>query len=83
MDIKSSVLDYIKYKQLNVYGHLQRLDQERLPRSILERCPPKKRRKGRPRNSWMQEVTTGMKERGIGDLEWVDREGWRKKINLP
>ena len=22
-------------------------------------------------------------ERGIGDLEWVDREGWRKKINLP
>ena len=23
----------------------------------------------------MQEVTTGMRERGIGDLEWVDREG--------
>ena len=23
------------------------------------------------------------RERGIGDLEWVDREGWRKKINLP
>ena len=36
----------------------------------------------RPRNSWMQEVTTGMGERRIGDLEWVDREGWRKKINL-
>jgi hypothetical protein len=32
--------------------------------------------------SWMQEVTTGMRERGIGDLEWVDREWWRKKINL-
>ena len=24
-----------------------------------------------------------MREQGIGDLEWVDREGWRKKINLP
>ena len=24
-----------------------------------------------------------MRERGIGDLEWVDREGWRKKFNLP
>ena len=22
------------------------------------------------------------RERGIGDLEWVDREGWRKKISL-
>ena len=40
------------------------------------------RRKGRPRNLWMQEVTTGMREGGIGDLEWVDREEWRRKINL-
>ena len=48
------------------------------PRRILEWFPP-----GRPRNSWMQEVTTGMREGGIVDLEWVDREGWRKKINLP
>ena len=23
-----------------------------------------------------------MRERGIDDLEWVDRERWRKKINL-
>ena len=23
-----------------------------------------------------------MREQGIGDLEWVDREGWRKKTNL-
>ena len=45
--------------------------------------PPGRRRKGRTWNSWTQEVTTGMKERGIGDLEWVDREEWRKKINLP
>ena len=27
-------------------------------------------------------VTTGMRERGIGDLEWADREDWRRKINL-
>ena len=61
-------LDYnIRYKQLNWYGHVQRMDQERLPRRILEWCPPGRRRKGRPRNSWMQEVTTGMRERGIGD----------------
>ena len=56
------------------------MDQERLPRRILELCSPGRRRKGRLRNSWMQEVTTGMRERG--ELEWVDREGWRKKINF-
>ena len=76
MNIKNSVLDYIKYKQLNWYGYV-------LPRRILEWCPPGRQRKEKPRNSWMQEVTTGMRERGICDLEWVDREGWRKKINLP
>ena len=74
MNIKNSVLDYIRYKQLNWYGHVERMGQERLPRRILELCPPGRRRKGRPRNSWMQEVTTRMRERGIGDLEWVDRE---------
>ena len=56
------------------------MDQERLPRRILEWCPPGKRRKGRPGNSWMEEVTTGMRERGIADLEWVAREGWRKNL---
>ena len=52
-----------------------------LPRRILEWCPPGRRRKGILRNSWMLEVSTGMRERGIGDLVWADREGWRSKIN--
>jgi len=82
-NIKISVLGYIRYKQLNWYGHVQRMDQKRLPRRILEWCPLGRRRKGRPRNSWMQGLQTAMRERGIGDLEWVNREGWRKKINLP
>ena len=36
----------------------------------------------------MQEVTRGMRERerererGINNLEWVEREGWRRKIKL-
>ena len=80
--IKNSVLDYIRYNSLNWYGHVQRTDEECLPPRILEWCPPGRRRKGRLGNSWMQEVTTGMRERGIGDLEWVGREGWRKEINL-
>ena len=41
------------------------MNEERLPRKSLEWCPPGRSRKGRPRNSWMQEVTTGMREEGI------------------
>ena len=82
MNIKNSVLDYVIYKQLNWYDHMKRMDEERLPRKILELCPPGRIRKGRPRNSWIQEVTAGMREREINNLEWVDRERSRRKIKL-
>ena len=39
-----------------------------------------KRRNGRPRISWMHEVTTGMTEKGINNMEWIDREEWRRII---
>ena len=50
-ELKNSVLDYIRYKQLNWYVHVQRMDQDKLPRRILEWCPPGRRIKGRSRNS--------------------------------
>ena len=53
---------------------------------MLECCPPgrrrtRRRRKGIPRNSWTQEVSTGMKEKGITNMEWMEREEWRR-INI-
>ena len=61
---------------------MQRLDQERFPRRILEWCPPESRRKGRPQNSWMQEVRTGMRETGIGvgRQRRVEKDGEGKQI---
>ena len=80
MSIKNSVLDYIRFKQLNTYGHMQRMDQERLLRRIFRMVPTRKMKKGK--TSKFEEVTTGMRELEIGDLEWVDRKGWRNKVNL-
>ena len=34
MKVKYSVLDYIIYKQLNWYGHVQRINEERLRRKF-------------------------------------------------
>ena len=31
MNVKSSVIDYVKYKQLNWYGHIRRMPEERVP----------------------------------------------------
>jgi len=30
----------------------------------------------------MEEVTTGMREKGIINMEWIEREDWRRKIKL-
>ena len=81
MNIKNSVLNYIRHKQLNWYGQVQRMNEEKLPRIFLEWWPPG-RTKGTPWNSWMQEVTTGMREKGIINMEWIDREEWRRKIKF-
>ena len=56
-------------------SHVQINYEERLPGNILQWCPPG-RRKERPRNSWMQNVTTGMREKGI------DRQGRMKKDKI-
>ena len=42
----------------------------------------KEKKKGRLPNSWMQEVTTGMKEKRINSVEWNKREEWTKKLKL-
>ena len=49
MNIKNSVLDYMRHKQLNWYAHMQRMNEERLPGKVLEWCPlGRRRRKERP-----------------------------------
>ena len=53
-----------------------------MKKTILELCPAGRGRKGRPRNTWMKEVTTVMREKGINSMEWIDKEEWRRKITF-
>ena len=44
---------------------------------------PEGRRKGRPQNSWMQKLTTGLKEMKIRGMQWINRgDGEEKKKKL-
>ena len=59
------------------------MDEESLPLKMLGLCLPGRRKKGRPRNSWTQEATTDMREKGINNMEWVDREErWANVVTL-
>ena len=50
----------IIYKGLNLYRYVRNITEERLARKLLEWYPIGRKIKGRPRNSRMQKVTTGM-----------------------
>ena len=48
----------------------------------MEWCLAGGRGKQRSHSSRIQEVTNGMGEKGINNMEWIDREDCRRKINL-
>ena len=75
MNVKNSVIDYVTCKQLNWYGHIRRMPEERIPRRVWEWCPPGK-------NTWMQEIMTEMKTKGLEEEDWNDRDEWRRTIKL-
>ena len=66
------MIDYVKYKQLNWYGHIRRMPEERIPRRVWEWCPGRRGR-GRPRNTWMQDIMTGMKAKGLEEEDGMTR----------
>ena len=54
------------------YGHMQRMNKVYLKKY----CNPPGRN-GRPRNSWMQEVKTGMRGKEVNNMERIDGDEWR------
>ena len=57
------------------------MNEERVPEK-MEWYSPGRRRKGILRNSRMQEVTTANREKRINNIEWIDKEEWRRIIKL-
>ena len=60
---KNSVSDYIRYKQLNWYDHMRRMNEEKLRQKNLEWYPP--RRKKRKASKFVD----------IGSNNWNETEG--------
>ena len=78
----------LKVRRLRWFGHVSRMDQDRLPRRLLHWRPESvggKRKQGRARVRWMDVVRRDAAAAGItGDLEEAaaDRVGWRRMLAL-
>jgi hypothetical protein len=80
MNVTRSLLDDMKTKQLQWYGHVQRMEQVRLPKEVMKWRPPGRRKRRRPKLSWAEGIRRLMGEKGLVEEDWNDRHNWRKKI---
>jgi len=74
MNVARSLLDDIKTKQRQCYGHVQRTEEGRLSKEIMKWSPPGRRKRGRPKLTWAEEI------RGLMGEDWNERGNWRKKV---
>jgi hypothetical protein len=80
MNVTKSLLDDGKTKQLQRYGHFQRMEEGRLPKEVMNWRPLGRRKRGRPKLTWAEGITGLMGENGLLEVNWNDRSNWRKKI---
>jgi hypothetical protein len=58
------------------YGHVKRMQDERLPKLIMEWIPGERRKRGRLRKTWMEGVRAAMKTRHLEGDQWLNRKEW-------
>ena len=80
MNVARSLLDDTKTKQLQWYGHVQRMEVGRMPKEVMKWSPPGRRKQGRPKIAWAEGIRGLMGEKGLMEEDWNDRGNWRKKI---
>lgn len=78
------MVEKIRRKQLNWYGHIIRMSPDRLTRTIMEAGHQGRRRRGRPRRKWIDQIKEEGARKGVtlGEMRRIakDREEWKRWI---
>ena len=74
---KPDIIDIIELKTLQWYGHVKGMPEQRLLKLIMEWIPIERKKKGRPKKTWMEGVQEAMIVRGLEADQRMDREELR------
>ena len=74
---KLDSIDIIEKKRLQWSGNVKRISEERIQKLIMEWIALEKRKRGRPRKTWMEGVLAAMTTRNLEANQWRNREEWR------
>jgi len=70
-----SIVRYIKYKRLSWLGHVQRMTNERVAKTVYKWKPYATRPKGRPRVRWEDDVRNDLRKTGVTNWKQRRRKG--------
>ena len=56
------------------------MEEGRLPKQVMKWSPPGRRKRDRPKLTWLEGIRGLMGEKGLAEEDWNDRDEWRKKI---
>ena len=73
-------MDDITRKQLIWYGHVERMDPTRLPKTLIHWKPEGRKKRGRPRRTWKDGIYTAMNETDLRMGEWNNRRQRNMKV---
>jgi hypothetical protein len=78
----ADIVKFIKSLRLRWCGHIERMNNERMPKKIMTTNMEGTRYRGRPRKRWIDEVEEDLKIMGIRYWHAVakDRRQWRKIV---
>ena len=74
-----NIVKWIKGLKISWLGHLERMEEDRMPKKISTEELEEKRRRGRPRKRWKEEVERDLQVLGV--RRWrelvADRKKWK------
>jgi len=77
-----NIVKWIKGQRINWLGHLERMEEDRVPRKIFTQELKGTRKRGRPRKRWKEEAERGLQVLGV--RRWrelvADRKKWKDTV---
>jgi hypothetical protein len=61
-------------------GHVQETKEGRWPKEVMKWCPPGRRKRGRPKLTWVEGIRGLVGENELMEEDWNDKNNWGKKI---
>ncbi|KAG7310779.1 hypothetical protein JYU34_003595 [Plutella xylostella] len=75
------IVEKMKSHRLSWFGHVMRREDDYVTKKVLEMRPEGRRKRGRPRKTWLDCVKENMRECGVNEDMTEDRVKWRDMTN--